>query len=110
MTPKREIGVIAYGTSHCAVEESQDQLARESSVKTGYLRLRAYPFTEDLSAFIDRYKRIYIVEQNRDAQMKSLMRLELTPNRSRSCGVSSTIAACRSTRARLRMTSSCKKD
>jgi 2-oxoglutarate ferredoxin oxidoreductase subunit alpha len=77
--PDAEIGVIAYGTSHCAVEESQDQLARESGVKTGYLRLRAYPFTEDLSAFVDRYKRIYIVEQNRDAQMKSLMRLELTP-------------------------------
>ena len=46
-------------------------------MRTGYLRLRAYPFTEELDAFIDRYARVYVVEQNRDAQMLALMRLEL---------------------------------
>ena len=44
--------------------------------ETGYLRLRAYPFTTELSEFISRYQRIYVVEQNRDAQMLGLMRLE----------------------------------
>src|SRR3954454_2786538 len=72
-----DIPIIGYGTSHWAIVESRDQLEREAGLKTGYLRLRAYPFTEELSAFIDRYKRIYVVEQNRDAQMLSLMRLEL---------------------------------
>ncbi len=79
--PEAEIGVIAFGSSHWAVEESRDQLERESGVKTGYLRLRAYPFTDELSAFLDRYARVYVVEQNRDAQMLALMRLELTPDR-----------------------------
>jgi 2-oxoglutarate ferredoxin oxidoreductase subunit alpha len=76
-----EIGIIAYGTSHWAVGESRDQLEKEAGIKTGYLRLRAYPFTDELTAFLDRYERIYVVEQNRDAQMAGLMRLELPPER-----------------------------
>jgi 2-oxoglutarate ferredoxin oxidoreductase subunit alpha len=74
-----EIGIIGYGTSHWAIEESRVQLEREFGVHTGYLRLRAYPFTPELEQFLDRYARIYIVEQNRDAQMLSLIRLECTP-------------------------------
>jgi len=73
------IGVIGYGTSHWAIEESRDQLARERDLRTGYLRLRAYPFTPDLEAFVARYDRVYVVEQNRDAQMLGLMRLEMPP-------------------------------
>jgi 2-oxoglutarate ferredoxin oxidoreductase subunit alpha len=48
---------------------------------TSYYRLRAYPFTADLAPFIDAHDRIYVIEQNRDAQMLHLMRLELTPER-----------------------------
>jgi 2-oxoglutarate ferredoxin oxidoreductase subunit alpha len=73
-----EIGIIGFGSSHWAIEESRDQLLRESGIKTAYLRLRAYPFTEELTVFLDRYERIYIVEQNRDAQMLALMRLDIT--------------------------------
>ena len=75
------IGLIGYGSSHWAIDESRDQLLRETGIKTSYLRLRAYPFTADLGAFIDRCERVYVVEQNRDAQMCGLMRLELTPDR-----------------------------
>ncbi|OFW06920.1 MAG: ferredoxin oxidoreductase [Acidobacteria bacterium RIFCSPLOWO2_02_FULL_67_36] len=75
-----EIGIVGYGTSHWAIDECRHQLARESEVRTGYLRLRAYPFTEELSAFVDRYERIYVVEQNRDAQMAMLMRMEMRPD------------------------------
>jgi 2-oxoglutarate ferredoxin oxidoreductase subunit alpha len=78
-TPGAEIGIIGFGTSHWAIDESRDQLERETGTRSGYLRLRAYPFTEELQAFIQRYARIYVVEQNRDAQMLSLMRLELPP-------------------------------
>jgi 2-oxoglutarate ferredoxin oxidoreductase subunit alpha len=76
-----EIGLIGYGSSHWAIEESRDQLQRETGVRSGYLRLRAYPFTEELGAFIDRHQRVYVVEQNRDAQMLSLMRMELAAER-----------------------------
>jgi 2-oxoglutarate ferredoxin oxidoreductase subunit alpha len=71
-----EIAIVGYGTSHWAIEESRAQLEREAGVKCAYLRLRAFPFTDDLTAFVDRYQRIYVVEQNRDAQMLGLMRLE----------------------------------
>jgi 2-oxoglutarate ferredoxin oxidoreductase subunit alpha len=72
-----EVAIIGFGSSHWAIEESRDQLLEEAGIKTAYLRLRAYPFTEELDAFLDRYRRIYVVEQNRDAQMLGLMRLEL---------------------------------
>jgi 2-oxoglutarate ferredoxin oxidoreductase subunit alpha len=73
-----DIGIIGFGTSHWAIEECRDQLAREHGIKTAYLRLRAYPFTDELTTFLDRYERIYVVEQNRDAQMLALMRLDIT--------------------------------
>jgi len=76
-----KIGIIGYGTSHWAIAESRDQLREETSVATSYLRVRAYPFNEDLVKFIDAHERIYIVEQNRDAQLAMLMRLELSPER-----------------------------
>jgi 2-oxoglutarate ferredoxin oxidoreductase subunit alpha len=75
------IAIVGYGTSHWAIEESRSQLRRESAIRTAYLRLRAYPFTDDLPAFLDRYDRVYVVEQNRDAQMLALMKMELSPER-----------------------------
>ena len=75
------IGVIAYGTSHWAITESRDQLLEETNVKTSYLRVRAYPFNDDILNFIDAHERVYIVEQNRDAQLALLLKLELSPER-----------------------------
>jgi 2-oxoglutarate ferredoxin oxidoreductase subunit alpha len=79
--PQAKIGFVGYGTSHFAIEESRDQLREETKVETSYFRLRAYPFTEDLSTFVDAHERIYVIEQNRDAQLLQLMKLELTPDR-----------------------------
>ncbi len=72
------IGLIAYGTTHWAVVESRDQLKADEGIETSYLRLRAYPFTPELGDFIDRCERVYVIEQNRDAQMLSLIRMECT--------------------------------
>ena len=80
-------------------EPGADRAARAASA-TGYLRLRAYPFTDELSAFIDRYDRVYVVEQNRDAQMLALMRLDLAPAQSASCAACCTTTGCRSTPGR----------
>ncbi len=79
--PGAKIGFIAYGTSHWATTESRDQLREETDVKTSYFRLRAYPFNDQLTQFIDAHDRVYVIEQNRDAQLLQLMRLELTPAR-----------------------------
>jgi len=76
-----KIGLIAFGTSHWATVECRDQLREEADVRTSYFRLRAYPFTGDLAAFIDAHERVYIIEQNRDAQLLQLMKLDLTPER-----------------------------
>jgi 2-oxoglutarate ferredoxin oxidoreductase subunit alpha len=77
--PGADIGIVAYGTSHWAVLESRDQMKRETGLKASYLRLRAYPFPDDLAAFLERHRRVYVVEQNRDAQMLALMRMDLPP-------------------------------
>jgi 2-oxoglutarate/2-oxoacid ferredoxin oxidoreductase subunit alpha len=73
------IGIIAYGTSHWAIVESRDQLRKEYNIETDYLRLRAYPFTREVHEFIKQHDRVYVVEQNRDAQMLSLLKLDLEP-------------------------------
>ena len=81
MAAEGGIGLIAYGTTHWAIVESRDQLNSERGIKTSYLRLRVYPFSEEINDFIDRHDRVYVVEQNRDAQMLSLLRIDLTPQR-----------------------------
>jgi 2-oxoglutarate ferredoxin oxidoreductase subunit alpha len=73
------VGLIYCGTSRYAAEESQDQLRREHGFEVSLLRLRAYPFNRDLVDFIKRHERVYIVEQNRDAQLFSLIRLDSSP-------------------------------
>ena len=73
------IGIIAFGTSDYAVRESRDQLAQEYKIGTDYLRVRAYPFNRDVHQFVEKHERVYVVEQNRDAQMLSLLKLDLAP-------------------------------
>ena len=76
---KSKVGIIAYGTTHWAIVESRDQLRQEHKLETDYLRLRAFPFPKAVAEFIERHERVYVVEQNRDAQMFDLLRLDLTP-------------------------------
>jgi 2-oxoglutarate ferredoxin oxidoreductase subunit alpha len=78
-TGKSKIGIIAYGTSHWGILESRDQLRYEYNIETDYLRLKAYPFTREVHDFIKEHDRVYVVEQNRDAQMLSLIKLDIDP-------------------------------
>lgn len=73
--PSAEVGIIAYGSTHCAIVESRDQLRQEQNLPTSYLRIRAFPFDDTLRQFVKRLKRVYVVEQNRDGQMRDLVRL-----------------------------------
>lgn len=72
-----EVGVVAFGSSHWALTESRDQLRDEQSMATDYLRIRALPFAPKIADFVRSHKRVYVVEQNRDAQMFSLLKLDL---------------------------------
>jgi 2-oxoglutarate ferredoxin oxidoreductase subunit alpha len=76
---KKNIGIIAYGTSHWGIIEARDQMRNEYDLETDYLRLRAYPFTREVHEFIENHDRVYVVEQNRDAQMLSLLKLDIKP-------------------------------
>jgi 2-oxoglutarate ferredoxin oxidoreductase subunit alpha len=80
-TPGASIGLVCCGTSRYAVEESCDQLEKEYDLRASWLRLKAYPFTSELDRFVDAHDRVYVVDQNRDGQLLSLMRLDLTPER-----------------------------
>lgn len=74
-----DIGIIAYGSSHWAITESRDQLRKEYRVETDYLRLKSYPFAREIHQFVERHDRVYVVEQNRDGQMRDLLKLDLDP-------------------------------
>jgi 2-oxoglutarate ferredoxin oxidoreductase subunit alpha len=72
---KTKLGMIAYGSSDGAVIEARDRLA-ELGIHVNYLRIRAFPFTSEVHEFLEAHDTIYVVEQNRDAQMKALLMLE----------------------------------
>ena len=72
-----KVGLIAYGTSHDAVVEARDQLRGEHDLETDYLRLRSFPFPASVQSWIEAHDRVYVIEQNRDGQMRNLMRIEM---------------------------------
>ena len=72
---KTPLGIIAFGSSHGAVTEARDRL-EEQGIHADYLRLRAFPFGPEVIDFLQAHETVFVVEQNRDAQMKSLLRLE----------------------------------
>jgi 2-oxoglutarate ferredoxin oxidoreductase subunit alpha len=72
-----KIGFLAYGTTDCALAESFDQIKQRYGKDVDYMRLRAYPFAQSVHDFVASHERIYVVEQNRDAQLASLLKLDL---------------------------------
>ena len=72
-----KVGILAFGSTHWAIIETRDQLKAEGNLPTSYLRLKAYPFTESVSEFIRQHDRVYVVEQNRDAQILALLKMDL---------------------------------
>jgi 2-oxoglutarate/2-oxoacid ferredoxin oxidoreductase subunit alpha len=72
-TEGASFGIIAYGSTEPVVEEFLAILAQKGGPKASYLRLRALPCTVEVEAFIKKYDRIYIVEANRDGQMRQIL-------------------------------------
>jgi 2-oxoglutarate ferredoxin oxidoreductase subunit alpha len=73
------VGLIAYGSSDPAVRESLAQLAAERGLEIDYLRVRAWPFAAAVRDFVAAHQRVYVVEQNRDAQLAGLLKQDLDP-------------------------------
>ena len=70
------VGVIAFGTSHQAVEEARDRLREQDGLETDYLRIRGFPFADGIAAWVQAHDHVYVVEQNRDAQMLRMLTMD----------------------------------
>jgi 2-oxoglutarate/2-oxoacid ferredoxin oxidoreductase subunit alpha len=70
--PRRAYGILYYGTSMMPMQESLDLLANDG-IHLDTCRIRAVPFTDSIIEFIDNHELVFIVEQNRDAQMKMIL-------------------------------------
>jgi len=79
---KCRTGFLTIGSCDNAVKEARAMLA-ESGVHTNYLRVKGFPFGKEVQDYLDSHDRIYVVEQNRDAQLRSLLMLEtrVDPNK-----------------------------
>jgi 2-oxoglutarate ferredoxin oxidoreductase subunit alpha len=74
-TPGAEIGIIAYGSTDQSMAEARAGLAQRG-IKTSYMRIRALPTTAEVMAFIAKYPRLYVVENNFDGQMHKILQTE----------------------------------
>jgi 2-oxoglutarate ferredoxin oxidoreductase subunit alpha len=72
-----KVGFLAYGTTDFALRESLDQIKKGYGRDADYMRIRAYPFAHEIHDFVAAHERIYVVEQDRDAQLASLLKLDL---------------------------------
>jgi 2-oxoglutarate ferredoxin oxidoreductase subunit alpha len=77
-----QAGIIYYGTTAMPMDEALDRLS-DDGIHLDTMRLRAFPFGEAVEAFIDQHEILFVAEQNRDAQMRTLLvnELEIDPTR-----------------------------
>jgi 2-oxoglutarate ferredoxin oxidoreductase subunit alpha len=76
---KSAFGLIFFGTSTYSAEEAMDTMA-SSGLNFDAMRLRAFPFNQTVEDFINTHEKVFVIEQNRDGQMRSLLINELNVN------------------------------
>lgn len=69
-------GILFFGTSQYAAEEAMDIL-KEEKIIVDAIRLKSFPFTKEVESFINSHDKVFVIEQNRDAQMRSLLMIEM---------------------------------
>ncbi len=69
------VGIITIGSCDAAVREAVDRL-RSDGMAIDYMRIRGFPFGGDVVRFLGEHDRLFVVEQNRDAQLRSLLAIE----------------------------------
>jgi 2-oxoglutarate ferredoxin oxidoreductase subunit alpha len=70
-----DAGIVSLGSCDGAIREAMDVL-KGRGVAVDYMRVRAFPFSEDVEKFLDAHELLFVVEQNRDAQFRALLTLE----------------------------------
>ncbi len=70
-----DIAVLFFGTSEASSLEAVDRLAAEG-IYLDAMRVRSFPFNEEVREFIDRHDKVFVIEQNRDAQLRTLLMAE----------------------------------
>jgi 2-oxoglutarate ferredoxin oxidoreductase subunit alpha len=76
------VGIVTIGSCDGAVREALDTLKRRG-IQCDYMRIKAFPFGEEVEQFLTMHATIFVVEQNRDAQLKSLLTLETAVEKSK---------------------------
>lgn len=74
-TPNADMAIVSLGSCHGAIQETRDRLV-EKGLASDYMRIRSFPFCDDVRSFVDSHPRVFVVEQNRDAQLRSLLMTE----------------------------------
>ena len=74
-TPGAKIGLLTIGGCHAACIEAMDSLAKDG-IHLDYMRVRGFPFGDEVRQFLDDHETVFVVEQNRDAQLRSLLMLD----------------------------------
>jgi len=75
-TPGAAVGLVTVGGCHAACVEAMDLLAQDG-IKVNYMRVRGFPFGDEVRQFLEQHEVNFVVEQNRDAQLRSLFMLDL---------------------------------
>jgi 2-oxoglutarate ferredoxin oxidoreductase subunit alpha len=70
-----DMAVLYFGTSEESSREAVDNLAKEG-INLDAMRVRAFPFSREVEEFIDQHERVFVIEQNRDAQLRTLLMAE----------------------------------
>lgn len=76
LQPGAEVGLVTIGGCDAAVREAADRL-RDQGVAVDIMRIRAFPFGSEVREFFDAHDRNFVIEQNRDAQLRALLAVEL---------------------------------
>ncbi|HSM70486.1 MAG TPA: 2-oxoacid:acceptor oxidoreductase subunit alpha [Anaerolineales bacterium] len=70
------IGIVAYGSTEPAILEAMHQMKTEHDIKADFMRIRAVPFSKEIKKFVEKYDDVFVVELNREGQLKQLLTLE----------------------------------
>ena len=70
-----DVGIVSLGGCHAAVLEAVDRL-RTQGIIADYMRIKSFPFNESVLGFLEKHSTVFVVEQNRDAQLRAMLAIE----------------------------------
>ncbi|MEH6587876.1 MAG: 2-oxoacid:acceptor oxidoreductase subunit alpha [Halioglobus sp.] len=71
-----DVAVLYFGTSEASSREALDYLGTDDGIHMDAMRVRSFPFNDDVKSFIQDHSQVFVIEQNRDAQLRTLLMAE----------------------------------